>query len=94
MSDTNQPIAVELHGQTLSITIGVAALRAAMLASYPADKVEAGKISIPDDYIFACQAVIALREGGNLPLGMSRALSVILAMASNYGTSAIVIEAD
>lgn len=94
MSDTNQPIAVELHGQTLSITIGVAALRAAMLASYPAPKVEAGHISIPDDYALACQAVVALRAGGELELGMSRALAMILAMAGNGGGNAVRFEAD
>lgn len=62
MSDKDQPLEVELHGQTLSITVGVGALKSLLLAAYSPEKVESGAVSVPDEYALACMTIVELRR--------------------------------
>ena len=90
MGDKDQPLAVELHGQTVSITIGVTALKSAMLALFKETGTKGGRYVVPDEYALACQTVVELRSKGSD--GTEFALAVLLNAASR--TKAVVFERD
>lgn len=81
MSHKNQPLKVELLGDTLSITIGTAALSAELLARQcPSD----GTFVVEDEYSLACQVVIELRRSLEIHnASKARALLMLLSVAQN-----------
>lgn len=73
MGDKDQPLQVELRGQTISIEIGVSALVDLLASAFAAEKPRAAKVVVADPYNLACQMVVVLRgkPGGEPGIALS-----------------------